>query len=36
AIAATRALEGAEEILRAFARAEPSLPWAQGELTSGS
>ena len=35
-IEATSALEGAEEILRAFARAVPSLPWAQGELTSGS
>ena len=35
-IEATSALEGAEEILRAFARAVPNLPWAQGELTSGS
>ena len=35
-IEATSALEGAEEILRAFARAVPSLPWAQGELTGGS
>jgi len=33
---ATNALEGAEQILRAFARAVPNLPWAQGEMASTS
>ena len=33
---ATNALEGAEQILRAFAHAVPSLPWAQGEMASTS
>ena len=33
---ATNALEGAEQTLRAFARAVPNLPWAQGEMASTS
>ncbi|WP_130864926.1 methylmalonyl Co-A mutase-associated GTPase MeaB [Acidipropionibacterium timonense] len=33
---ATSALEGAEQILRTFARAVPSMPWADGQLRATS